>query len=111
ALTATATAYVAKDIMEKLRFKKNNVFRKSFERRNISYLVYNEENKLRKLFSVVKNVAGSGIIYVRNRRETQEVSRLLNREGISAEFYHAGLESSLRMKRQMAWKNNEIRVI
>ena len=111
ALTATATQRVAIDIQEKLNFKNGRVFRKSFERKNLSYLVYNEENKLRKLMSIAKNVNGSGIVYVRNRRETQEVARQLNMEGISSEFYHAGLETPLRMKKQSAWKNAELRVM
>jgi len=74
-------------------------------------LVYNEENKLRKLFSIAKNVKGSGIVYVRNRRETQEIARLLNMEGISAEFYHAGLESNARSKKQLSWKSSQTRVM
>lgn len=111
ALTATATQRVAIDIQEKLNFKNGRVFRKSFERKNLSYLVYNEENKLRKLISIAKNVKGSGIVYVRNRRETQEVARQLNMEGITSEFYHAGLETPIRMKKQTAWKNSELRVM
>jgi ATP-dependent DNA helicase RecQ len=111
ALTATATELVAADIQVKLNFKNGQVFRKSFERLNLSYLVYNEENKLRKLISIARNVKGSGIIYVRNRRETQEVSRQLNLEGISSDFYHAGLDTPLRMKKQSAWKNSEIRIM
>jgi ATP-dependent DNA helicase RecQ len=111
ALTATATERVAADIQIKLNFKNGQVFRKSFERLNLSYLVYNEENKLRKLLSIARNVKGSGIIYVRNRRETQEVSRQLNLEGISSDFYHAGLDTPLRMKKQSAWKASEIRII
>ncbi|HEY1063205.1 MAG TPA: ATP-dependent DNA helicase RecQ [Daejeonella sp.] len=111
ALTATATERVAADIQIKLNFKNGQVFRKSFERLNLSYLVYNEENKFRKLISIVRNVKGSGIIYVRNRRETQEVSRQLNLEGISSDFYHAGLDTPLRMKKQSAWKNSEIRIM
>jgi ATP-dependent DNA helicase RecQ len=111
ALTATATERVTRDIQVKLNFKAGQVFRKSFERLNLSYLVYNEDNKLRKLISIVKNVKGSGIVYVRNRGETQEIARLLNLEGISCDFYHAGLDTPLRMKKQTAWKNSEIRII
>ncbi len=111
ALTATATERVAADIQAKLNFKNAQVFRKSFERLNLSYLVYNEENKLRKLISVARNVKGTGIVYVRNRRETQEVSRQLNLEGITSDFYHAGLDTPLRMKKQTAWKNSEIRIM
>ena len=111
ALTATATERVAEDIQSKLQFKNARVFRKSFERKNLSYLVYNEENKLRKLISIAKNVKGSGIVYVRNRRETQEVARQLSIQGISADFYHAGLDTPLRMKKQTSWKKSEIRVM
>ncbi|MHB1177167.1 MAG: RecQ family ATP-dependent DNA helicase [Daejeonella sp.] len=111
ALTATATERVEIDIQSKLNFKKAQVFRKSFERKNLSYLVYNEENKLRKLISIAKNVKGSGIVYVRNRRETQEVARQLNMQGISSDFYHAGLDTPLRMKKQGAWKSSQLRVI
>ncbi len=111
ALTATATERVAADIQLKLNFKQAQIFRKSFERKNLSYLVYNEENKLRKLFSIAKNVKGTGIVYVRNRRETQEVARQLTMQGISADFYHAGLDTPLRMKKQTAWKNSEVKVI
>jgi ATP-dependent DNA helicase RecQ len=111
ALTATATEHVAADIQQKLKFREARVFRKSFERPNLAYLVYQEENKLRKLYSIIKNVKGSGIVYVRNRRETQEISRLLNQEGVSADFYHAGLDGPARSRKQLAWKKSEIRVI
>ncbi len=111
ALTATATQRVAVDIQEKLRFKNGVLLRKSFERKNLGYLVYNEENKLRKLLSIAKNVKGTGIVYVRNRRETQEVARYLNLEGVSSDFYHAGLDTPVRMKKQTAWKKSELRVI
>lgn len=111
ALTASATARVASDIQAKLNFKNAQVFRKSFERANLSYLVYDEENKFRKLVSIAKNVKGTGIVYVRNRRETQEISRQLNMQGISADFYHAGLDTPTRMKKQSAWKQSEVRVI
>ncbi|MES2875279.1 MAG: ATP-dependent DNA helicase RecQ [Bacteroidota bacterium] len=111
ALTATATDRVALDIQEKLRFRNGNVFRKSFERKNLGYLVYNQENKFRKLISIAQNVKGSGIVYVRNRRETQEVARMLNMEGISADYYHAGLDSGARSKKQLSWKNSQTRVI
>ncbi len=111
ALTATATEFVIGDIQDKLSFKKRNVFRKSFERKNLSYVVFHEENKLRKLFSIAKNVAGTGIVYVRNRRETQEVSHQLNAQGIKADFYHAGLPTPVRSQKQEAWKKDNIRVI
>jgi len=111
ALTATATERVAADIQSRLNFKKAQVFRKSFERKNLSYLVYNEENKLRKLFKIAKNVSGTGIVYVRNRRETQEIARQLSMQGISADFYHAGLDTPTRMKKQTDWKKSEVKII
>lgn len=111
ALTATATDRVADDIQQKLNLRNTRVFRKSFERKNLSYVVFDVENKLRKLLSVVQNVKGTGIVYVRNRRETQEVSRLLNQAGVSADFYHAGLDTSVRAVKQEAWKKGQVRVI
>jgi ATP-dependent DNA helicase RecQ len=111
ALTATATKRVVIDIQEKLNFSKPNVLRKSFERKNLSYVVLNQENKLRKLLDITKKVKGSGIIYVRNRRETQEISRFLNQQNIISDFYHAGLDTLIRGRKQEAWKNNQIRII
>ena len=111
ALTATATEDVIADIQEKLRFKALNVFRKSFERKNLSYVVATEENKYRKLFTIVRKVKGTGIVYVRNRRATQEVAKMLSREGIEADFYHAGLTTPQRAEKQEAWKNGKTRVI
>ncbi|MFD2163575.1 ATP-dependent DNA helicase RecQ [Paradesertivirga mongoliensis] len=111
ALTATATEGVIDDIQDKLGFRQKNVFRKSFERKNLSYIVATEENKFRKLIAIAKKVKGTGIIYVRNRRATQEVARMLNREGISSDFYHAGLPTPVRADKQEAWKNGSIRVI
>ncbi|MBC7914556.1 MAG: RecQ family ATP-dependent DNA helicase [Pyrinomonadaceae bacterium] len=111
ALTATATLTVIEDIQDKLLFKKRNVYRKSFERTNLSYIVAYDENKFRKLFTIAKKVKGTGIVYVRNRRETQEVSRILNSEGIKSDFYHAGLSSSARSDKQEAWKKGDTRII
>ncbi len=111
ALTATATEFVIDDIQEKLGFRKKNVFRKSFERKNLSYIVATEENKFRKLIAIAKKVKGTGIVYVRNRRGTQEIAKMLNREGISSDFYHAGLATPLRADKQEAWKKGAIRVI
>ena len=111
ALTATATKRVVIDIQEKLNFPEPNVLRKSFERKNLSYVVLNEENKLRKLLDITKKVKGSGIIYVRNRRETQEISRFLNQQNILSDFYHAGLDTVVRGRKQESWKNNQVRII
>jgi len=111
ALTATATSDVREDIQEKLHFKRPNVFQKSFERKNISYVVQNEENKLRKLLDIAKGVKGSGIVYVRSRKETAEIAKFYNDNGIKADYYHAGLESGLRSQKQESWKNNRNRII
>jgi len=111
ALTATATVRVIADIQEKLAFKAPNVFSKSFGRANLSYVVSQEENKVRKLLSVARNVQGTGIVYVRNRRETQEISRLLNSAGIKSDFYHAGLDTPKRSQKQLAWMKGQLRVI
>jgi ATP-dependent DNA helicase RecQ len=111
ALTATATASVRDDIQQKLGFKEDNVFQKSFERKNVAYVVQHQENKQQKMLDVVNGVKGSGIIYVRSRKETMEVAQLLNLEGYSADYYHAGLEAAQRSRKQENWKNNQIRII
>lgn len=111
ALTATATAFVKGDIQEKLDFKDSNVFVKSFARPNLSYLVYQLEDKYKKLIDIAKNVKGCGLVYVRNRRETTEVALFLQRNGIAADFYHAGIEKDLRFKKQEDWKMDRIRVM
>ena len=111
ALTATATAEVRDDIQQKLRFKRLNIFQRSFERRNISYVVQNEENKLRKLIDIAKGVKGSGIVYVRSRKDAAEIARFYNENGFKADYYHAGLEAGLRSQRQENWKNNRTRII
>lgn len=111
ALTATATKNVVKDIQEKLLFKKQNVFQKSFERKNISYVVLNEEDKLSRLIKIVNNVKGVGIIYVRNRKKTQDIASYLKSNNISADFYHAGLDIKTRSTKQNNWIQNETRII
>ncbi|MGF1924985.1 MAG: RecQ family ATP-dependent DNA helicase [Bacteroidia bacterium] len=111
ALTATATAFVKDDIQEKLAFKNAIVFVKSFERRNLSYTVIDVEDKHKKLLEVVRNVKGSGLVYVRNRRETAEIAHFLQRNGVSADFYHAGIEKDLRFQKQEDWKKDNIRVM
>ena len=111
ALTATATPQVADDIQLKLGFKKHNVIQKSFERKNLSYFVRKEENKMAMLLKIAAKNKGTGIVYVRNRKKTKEVSDLLNRNKISADFYHAGLEHKQRDQKQNAWKRGEKRVM
>ncbi|RZM21964.1 MAG: ATP-dependent DNA helicase RecQ, partial [Pedobacter sp.] len=111
ALTATATDFVRTDIVEKLEMKSPATFVKSFARKNLSYVVMDLEDKYKKLIDVITNVSGSGLVYVRNRRETAEVALFLKRNGIAADFYHAGVESKERSKKQEDWKNNKIRVM
>jgi ATP-dependent DNA helicase RecQ len=111
ALTATATAEVREDIQQKLLFKKPNVYQKSFERSNISYVVQHEENKYGKLLDVANGVPGTGIVYVRSRRETFEIAKFYQDNGISADFYHAGLTTELRSQRQEKWKTGQTRII
>ncbi|MBC6109363.1 ATP-dependent DNA helicase RecQ [Pedobacter fastidiosus] len=111
ALTATATEFVRKDILEKLEMKDPQVFVKSFARDNLSYVVFAQEDKYKKLIEICRNVNGTGLVYVRNRRETAEVSNFLNRNQIKADFYHAGLERDLRFKKQEEWKQNKTRIM
>jgi ATP-dependent DNA helicase RecQ len=111
ALTATATAEVREDIQDKLLFKERNVFQQSFERKNISYRVQHEENKLRRMLEVARSVNGSGIVYVRSRKETTELSQFFNQHNIPADYYHAGLSGDIRTAKQEQWKNNHIRII
>ncbi|MEO6902549.1 MAG: ATP-dependent DNA helicase RecQ [Bacteroidia bacterium] len=111
ALTATATKNVVKDIQEKLLFKKENVLQKSFERKNISYVVLNEEDKLSRLVKITKNVKGVGIVYVRNRKKTQDIANYLKSNNISADFYHAGLDIKARSTKQNNWMQNKTRII
>lgn len=111
ALTATATPKVAEDIMEKLRFREKNILRMSFERKNLVYLVRQVENKQEYLLRIAKNIQGSGIIYVRNRKRTREIADYLIHQGISADYYHAGLSNQLRTEKEMLWKQGKIRII
>ena len=111
ALTATATGEVRQDIQDKLQFKDARVFQKSFERKNLSYVVQNEENKFKKLLDVVKGVKGSGIVYVRSRRECAEIAKFYIDNGIRADFYHAGLTPDERSKKQESWKGNATRIM
>ena len=111
AVTATATKAVAQDIMSRLGFRKENVFVSGFERPNLSYVVRHAENKAAQIMRIIKSVGGSGIIYVRSRKRTQEIASLLKASGIPADFYHAGLSAQIRAARQNMWKSGEIRVI
>ena len=111
ALTATATPEVVEDIQQKLDFHNGNVFRMSFERKNLAYVVRTTDNKTSEMLHILRRVAGSAIIYVRNRRRTREVTELLNQEGITADFYHAGLENAVKDLRQKRWQCGETRVM
>ncbi len=111
ALTATATPRVAEDIMEKLGFREKNIHRMSFARKNISYLVRSSEDKDAYLINTLNKFGGSGIVYVRSRKRTREVAAMLLRNGISADYYHAGLSDELREKKQFSWSAGEVRII
>jgi len=111
ALTATATPEVVDDIQDKLKFKKKNVFKASFERKNISYIVRNIEDKNKYLLRISKENQGSGIIYVRNRKNTREIALFLQRNNISADYYHAGLRYETRNIKQEEWTCGKIRII
>ena len=111
ALTATATLQVVDDIQEKLAFKSKNVFRMSFERKNLSYVVRKAENKPAELVHILKRVSGSAIVYVRSRRRCKEISEFLSGSGIVSTFYHAGLEHSTRDERQKLWQDDKKRVM
>ena len=111
ALTATATPEVADDIQDKLKFKKKNLIGMSFERKNLVYLVRNTEDKNKYIIKIINSIPGTGIIYVRNRQKTKEIAMMLKKEGISADFYHAGLSGDMRNTRQDDWKKGKTRVI
>jgi ATP-dependent DNA helicase RecQ len=111
ALTATATPKVAEDIMARLNFTDKCLVKSGFERENLSYIVRNCEDKLGQLLSVCNNVAGTGIVYVRNRKKTEELAAFLTANGLSASFYHAGLGSDIRSLRQEDWKSGKVRIM
>ena len=111
ALTATATPEVVEDIQGKLGFKKENVFQKSFIRENLTYFVFKEENKLKRLLQIVQKTPGSGIVYVRNRKKTQNIAQYLIKNKQLADYYHAGLTMSERTKKQTNWTQGKTRII
>ena len=104
ALTATATPEVVNDIQERLAFREKNVLRKSFARKNISYIVRESNKKSDEIVHILSRVPGSAIVYVRNRQRAQELAAYLQEKGISADFYHAGLSSKERSAKQEEWK-------
>lgn len=111
ALTATATPEVVKDIQQRLAFKEENVFRMSFERKNLAYIVRRTESKQEELLHILKHVQGSAIVYAHNRKRTKEYAQLLNEKGITATFYHAGLSNDTKDQRQKSWVKGETRVM
>ncbi len=111
ALTATATPEVVTDIQKKLAFKKESVFQKSFVRENLTYFVFKEENKLKRLLQIIQKTPGTGIVYVRNRKKTQEIARFLSENKHSADYYHAGLSMQERAKKQTHWTQGKTRII
>jgi len=111
ALTATATPKVIDDIQERLGFKQKNVFRMSFERSNLAYIVRETMDKYTELIHILNAVSGSAIVYVRSRKHASDMAQFLTSENISATFYHAGLEPSIKNQRQNSWQQNEVRVI
>ena len=111
ALTATATPTVVLDIQDKLGFKNENVFQQSFERKNLTYVVLKEDDKLTRLLRVIKNIGGSGIIYKRSRRKTKEIAEFLIKQNIRAGIYHAGLDARTRSKRQEDRMTGRLQVI
>ena len=104
ALTATATPDVVDDIQERLAFREKNVLRKSFHRPNLSYVVRQTNKKADEIVHILSRVPGSAIVYVRNRKRSQELAAYLNEQGLSADFYHAGLSARERSAKQEAWK-------
>lgn len=111
ALTATATREVKEDIIEKLMFQDTSIFQKSFARKNLSYAAFQLESKSAKTLEILKNVPGSAIIYVRSRKDTENIAKYLYQNGVSSDFYHAGLDSKFRAKKQEDWISGIRRVM
>lgn len=111
ALTATATPEVVDDIQGQLHFGQKNVFKMSFERKNLAYIVRTVGDKQHEMIHILKCVEGSAIVYARSRKRTKEMAELINKNGISATFYHAGLDPAVKDERQKAWQSDEVRVM
>lgn len=111
ALTATATPEVVADIMKQLEFKEKNLFKKSFSRENISYIVRNSDTKIFDVLHILSRTSGSSIVYVRSRKKSKEISEFLNDSGVSSTYYHAGLDNSLKEERQNLWRQDSVRVM
>ena len=111
ALTASATEPVAADIMERLGFDEPRVLRSSFARPNLSYAVRHTDDKDGQLLRLIRNVPGSGIVYVRTREGAEQIAEMLRNEGVAAGFYHGGLEHAERTLRQEEWSRGSLRVM
>ena len=111
ALTATATPQVAEDIMDRLGFEEKCLIKSGFERPNLSYVVRRSEDKLGQMLNICTSVPGTGIVYVRSRKKTEELASFLTANGVEASFYHAGLGPDSRSERQAKWKSGGIRVM
>jgi len=111
ALTATATPDVIDDIQERLGFTEKNVFRMSFERKNLVYVVRQTEDKEAEMVHILQSIPKTAIVYCRSRKRTKEVAQLLMQYGISATWYHAGLEPAVKDQRQSEWQHDKVRVI
>ena len=111
ALTATATPEVVTDIQHQLKFKTENVFRMSFVRKNLAYVVRETEDKAAQLVHILRSMPGSAIVYVRSRRHSSDIAKMLNEQGVSATFYHAGLEPVVKDMRQDKWQHDKVRVM
>ncbi len=111
ALTATATPIVANDIQERLLFEKKNLLQKSFERKNLAYIIRTSDDKLNQLVKIIKSINGCAIVFVRNRKNTKEYAEHLTKNGISAHYYHAGLTHQSKDKKQKEWMNDAVQVM
>jgi ATP-dependent DNA helicase RecQ len=111
ALTASATPEVQNDILQKLHFQSSHIFRQSFERKNLSYSVFEVDSKINKIMEVLRKVPGSGIVYCKSRKRTKEISELLQLQHISSDYYHAGLMQEERNRKQESWIHNKTRVM
>jgi ATP-dependent DNA helicase RecQ len=111
ALTASATEQVVEDIQLQLQFKKPQVFRQSFQRNNLRYIVQKEDNKIERLLRIIRNLGGSGLVYLRNRKRCEELAKFLQQNNISSQAYHAGLKYDERQTIQQDWIANKTQVI
>ena len=111
ALTATATPEVADDIQERLGFKEKRVFRMSFERKNLAYIVRRAADKQEELVHILQSVEGSAVVYVRSRKRARETAEMLEACGLTATFYHAGLENAVKDRRQKDWQDDKVRIM